>query len=61
MPVTLVHMSDQMHGFLTMGRVIRALHPVVLQFARIGHSFVGERVVTRSQYEGRGELLEVRR
>jgi len=23
-PVTLVHMSDQMHGFLTMGRVIRA-------------------------------------
>ena len=24
MPVTLVHMSDQMHGFLTMGRVIRA-------------------------------------
>jgi hypothetical protein len=21
--VTLVHMSDQMHGFLTMGRVIR--------------------------------------
>jgi len=22
--VTLVHMSDQMHGFLTMGRVIRA-------------------------------------
>ena len=24
MRVTLVHMSDQMHGFLTMGRVIRA-------------------------------------
>jgi acetyl esterase/lipase len=23
-PVTLVHMSDQMHGFLTMGRIIRA-------------------------------------
>jgi acetyl esterase len=23
-PVTFVHMSDQMHGFLTMGRVIRA-------------------------------------
>jgi acetyl esterase len=23
-PVTLLHMSDQMHGFLTMGRVIRA-------------------------------------
>ena len=23
-PVTLAHMSDQMHGFLTMGRVIRA-------------------------------------
>jgi len=22
--VTLVHMSDQMHGFLTMGRIIRA-------------------------------------
>ena len=34
-------------------------HAVVLQFAGIGHSFVGERVVTRSQYEGRGELLEV--
>ena len=23
-PVTMVHMSDQMHGFLTMGRVVRA-------------------------------------
>ena len=23
-PVTLVHMSDQMHGFLTMGRIVRA-------------------------------------
>jgi hypothetical protein len=22
--VTLIHMSDQMHGFLTMGRIIRA-------------------------------------
>jgi len=23
-PTTFVHMSDQMHGFLTMGRIIRA-------------------------------------
>ena len=23
-PVTWLHMSDQMHGFLTMGRIIRA-------------------------------------
>ena len=36
-------------------------HAIVLQFTGIGHSFVGERVVTCSQYEGRGELLEVRR
>ena len=23
-PVTVVHMSDQMHGFLTMGKIVRA-------------------------------------
>ena len=29
-PVTLVHMSDQMHGFLTMGRLIRASDTALL-------------------------------
>src|SRR6478609_354761 len=45
-----VHLVAHMHK--------RDGHAVVLQFAGIGHSLVGERVATRSQYQGRGELFE---
>ncbi len=42
-PVTFVHMSDQMHGFLTMGKIVRAADVALdMASAALTRGFVGE-------------------